>query len=77
MQSQHLLNRSELGRILAGFKREFWLTAFFSVVVNALLLTPTLYMLQLYDRVMVSYSELTLLAISFLCMFLLFVFLMF
>lgn len=71
MQSQHLLNRSELGRILAGFKREFWLTAFFSVVVNALLLTPTLYMLQLYDRVMVSYSELTLLAISFLCVFLL------
>jgi ATP-binding cassette, subfamily C, bacterial exporter for protease/lipase len=71
MQSQNLLDRSELGRVLASFRREFWLMAFFSVVVNTLLLTPTLYMLQLYDRVMVSYSELTLLAVSFLTVFLL------
>jgi ATP-binding cassette subfamily C exporter for protease/lipase len=68
---QTLMNRSELGRVLAGFRREFWLAGFFSLVVNALLLTPTLYMLQLYDRVMVSYSELTLVAVSLITLLLL------
>ena len=71
MQLENILNRSELGRVLAGFKHEFWLAGFFSLVANALLLTPTLYMLQLYDRVMVSHSELTLLAVSMITVFLL------
>lgn len=64
MQLRNFLDRSELGSVLAGFRREFWIAGFFSLVVNALLLTPTLYMLQLYDRVMVSNSELTLVAVS-------------
>jgi ATP-binding cassette subfamily C exporter for protease/lipase len=71
MQLKDFLDRSELGRVLAGFRREFWLAGFFSLVVNALLLTPTLYMLQLYDRVMVSNSELTLVAVSLITVFLL------
>ena len=36
------------------------------MVINLLMLTPTIYMLQVYDRVMVSQSELTLLAMSLL-----------
>ena len=36
----------------------------FSLVANLLMLSPTLYMLQVYDRVMVSRSELTLLMVS-------------
>ena len=71
MASNNFLNRSELGRVLAGFRCEFWLAGVFSLVSNALLLTPTLYMLQLYDRVMVSYSELTLVAVSLITVFLL------
>lgn len=71
MQLKDFLDRSELGRALAGFRREFWIAGFFSLVVNALLLTPTLYMLQLYDRVMVSNSELTLVAVSLITVFLL------
>ena len=71
MQFKNFLDRSELGRVLAGFRREFWIAGFFSLVVNALLLTPTLYMLQLYDRVMVSNSELTLVAVSLITVFLL------
>ena len=63
--------RSELGRVLAGFKREFWLAGLFSLVANLLLLTPTLYMLQLYDRVLASNNELTLLAVSLITVFLL------
>ena len=31
---------------------------------NLLMLTPTLYMLQVYDRVLISHSELTLVAVS-------------
>lgn len=57
---------TELGRVLKRFRQEFWRVGFFSLVINVLLLTPTLYMLQLYDRVMVSFSELTLLAVSLL-----------
>jgi len=48
-------------------QRHLWLAvALASAVVNVLMLAPTLYMLQVYDRVMVSQSELTLLAVSLL-----------
>ena len=70
-KNSNFLDRSELGRALAGFRREFWIAGFFSLVVNLLLLTPTMYMLQLYDRVMVSNSELTLIAVSLITVFLL------
>ncbi len=63
--------RTELRRILWGFRREFYLVGVFSMVANLLMLTPTLYMLQVYDRVMVSRSELTLLAVSVIALFLL------
>ena len=42
----------------------------FSAVCNVLLLMPTVYMLQVFDRVMVSRSELTLLAVSLICLYL-------
>jgi ATP-binding cassette subfamily C exporter for protease/lipase len=38
-------------------------------VVNLLLLTPTVYMLQVYDRVMISQSGLTLVAVSAIALF--------
>jgi ATP-binding cassette subfamily C exporter for protease/lipase len=62
--------RSELSRALWAFRREFLVVAVFSVVANVLLLVPTLYMLQVYDRVMVSRSELTLLVVSLIALFL-------
>ena len=46
------------------FRREFAWVGLFSLVANLLMLTPTLYMLQVFDRVMVSRSELTLLALT-------------
>ena len=42
----------------------------FSMVTNLLMLSPTLYMLQVYDRVLVSRNELTLLAVSLITLFL-------
>lgn len=47
-----------------------WLVALFSMVVNALMMTAPLYMLQVYDRVLGSGSEETLLALSLLVVFL-------
>ncbi len=55
---------SPLLRVMWRLRQEMLATAAFSFVANLLTLTPTLYMLQIYDRVMVSRSELTLLAAS-------------
>jgi ATP-binding cassette subfamily C exporter for protease/lipase len=52
--------RSELTRTLWSFRREFFWIGMFSMIANLLMLTPTVYMLQLYDRVFKSHSEATL-----------------
>jgi len=51
---------------LGDVRRELWTAGVFSAVINACMLMPSLYMLQVYDRVLVSQSELTLLASSIL-----------
>jgi ATP-binding cassette, subfamily C, bacterial len=57
-------------RELGSARREgaglIWATVLFSLVVNALMLTGPLYMLQVYDRVLGSGSEETLVALSIL-----------
>ncbi|MBP8019003.1 MAG: type I secretion system permease/ATPase [Hylemonella sp.] len=50
--------------VLSGFKSEILAVAVFSMVINLIMLAPTLYMLQVFDRVMVSGNVLTLLAVS-------------
>jgi len=70
MSPSAFLARSELGRTLRTFRREFATVGLFSMVANVLMLAPTLYMLQLYDRVLVSRSEWTLLFVSLLTLFL-------
>lgn len=62
-------SRSELTRALWIFRREFLMVAVFSMVANLLQLNSTLYMLQVFDRVMLSRSEGTLLALSLLALF--------
>jgi ATP-binding cassette subfamily C exporter for protease/lipase len=59
------LRTSLLGRSLLGFWREFLWVALFSLFANVLTLSPTLYMLQIFDRVMMSQSELTLITVTF------------
>lgn len=71
MKSSPFFERSDLTRTLWIFRREFMVVGIFSMVANLLMLTPTLYMLQVYDRVMVSGSELTLVAVSLVTLFLL------
>ena len=70
MKTPGFFGRSELTQALWAFRREFLVVGVFSMVANVLLLSPTLYLLQVYDRVMVSRSELTLLAMSLITLFL-------
>ena len=58
-------DRSTLSRQLWTFRKEFIWVGIFSLIANVLMLTPTLYMLQVYGRVMKSGSELTLLMVTF------------
>ncbi|HSH89375.1 MAG TPA: type I secretion system permease/ATPase [Ramlibacter sp.] len=70
MNKPGFFSRSELTQALWAFRREFIVVGIFSFVANLLMLTPTIYMLQIFDRVLVSQSELTLLAISLIALFL-------
>lgn len=70
MKAFSFFSRSELTRTLRLFKYEFLIVGLFSMVANLLMLAPTLYMLQVYDRVLVSRSELTLIFVSLITLYL-------
>ena len=53
-----------LRAVLAAFRGVFVAVGSFSFVMNLLLLMPTLYMLQIYDRVLGSRNEVTLLMLT-------------
>lgn len=54
----------ELARALLTYKRSFVHIGVFSGVINILMLAPALYMLQVYDRVLASGNEMTLLMLT-------------
>lgn len=64
MKIPELLARSELGRSIWTFRREFLWVGIFSLFANVLMLSPTLYMLQVFDRVMLSQNEFTLIGLT-------------
>ena len=64
MKIPALLERSELGRSIWTFRREFVWVGVFSFFSNLLMLAPTLYMLQVFDRVMLSQNEFTLISLT-------------
>lgn len=68
MMMPKFIQRSALGRVIWGFRRELMWVGVFSFFANLLMLTPTLYMLQLFDRVMLSGNEITLAVISLLAL---------
>jgi ATP-binding cassette subfamily C protein len=69
-QSEFARGYAELKAARADQRGLFWAIGLFSVFVNILLLTGPLYMLQVYDRVLGSRSEATLVALSLLVTFL-------
>jgi ATP-binding cassette subfamily C exporter for protease/lipase len=70
MKTPEFFKRSDLTTTLWSFRREFFIVGAFSMIANVLMLTPTIYMLQVYDRVLSSQSELTLIAMSLLALLL-------
>ncbi|MBN8443302.1 MAG: type I secretion system permease/ATPase [Thauera sp.] len=69
MNLSRSIQRSALGTTLWAFRREFAVCLAFTVLINVLMLTPTLYMLQVFDRVMVSHNIMTLLALTLVMLF--------
>ncbi|MDD5400381.1 MAG: type I secretion system permease/ATPase [Sulfurimonas sp.] len=61
---------SELKEAILKSKKSFIMVGFFSLVINILMLVPSLYMLQLYDRVMASRSQDTLIMLTGIVVFL-------
>ncbi|MGH6804793.1 MAG: type I secretion system permease/ATPase, partial [Methyloceanibacter sp.] len=64
--SPKLSKRSELAEILLRFRSAFFGVAAFSALINLLMLTGPLFMLQVYDRVLPSRSVPTLVALMIL-----------
>jgi len=60
---------SELREAIVKSKKSFIMVGFFSLFINILMLVPPLYMLQLYDRVLASRSEDTLIMITAIVIF--------
>lgn len=63
-------NNSGLGKILWSFKKEYISLLIFSMVINILMLTPSIYMLQVYDRVLSSHDDNTLIGLSIVTIYL-------
>lgn len=60
--------KTEIAQALADFKGTFRTVGVFSAIINLLLLVPALYMLQVYDRVLASRNETTLLMLTLLAL---------
>ena len=59
-----MLPRTELNEVLFSFRKAFISAGFFSMVINMLGLVPSIYMLQIYDRVLQSRSTTTLMMLT-------------
>ena len=55
---------NEILSLLKTCKSGFWSVGLFSAIINMLMLVPALYMLQVYDRVLASSSQMTLLMLT-------------
>lgn len=56
--------KNEIEKILLTFKGVFLTIGVFSAIINLMMLAPSLYMLQVYDRVLSSRNETTLLMLT-------------
>jgi ATP-binding cassette subfamily C exporter for protease/lipase len=64
MKTKLLNPKGEIEQVLSMFKRTFITVGTFSAISNMLALVPSLYMLQVYDRVLASRNETTLLMLT-------------
>jgi ATP-binding cassette, subfamily C, bacterial exporter for protease/lipase len=64
MFSSLKLPDNEIGQALSEFKSAFRSVGVFSAIINLLMVVPSLYMMQVYDRVISSRNETTLLMLT-------------
>ena len=64
MKDKYQYEKGDLGQVCASLRHLFVIVGLFSFLVNLLLLTGPLYMLHVYDRVLPSGAEQTLVALS-------------
>ncbi|MYM38690.1 type I secretion system permease/ATPase [Duganella qianjiadongensis] len=64
MKNPLVKSKNEIQQILLTFKSTFVTVGTFSAISNLLMLVPSLYMLQVYDRVLGSRNEVTLLMLT-------------
>ena len=62
---RQLMPSNEITEALVKFKQVFYTIAIFTACINILMLVPSIYMLEVYDRVLVSRNETTLYVLSF------------
>ena len=56
--------QNEIGQAVLAYRSVFRTVGVFSAIINVLMLAPSLYMLQVYDRVLPSRNEMTLLMVT-------------
>ncbi|WP_338766570.1 type I secretion system permease/ATPase [Massilia sp. METH4] len=66
MKNQFFKPKNEIEQVLHTLKRAFLTVGMFSAISNLLMLAPSIYMLQVYDRVLSSRNEYTLLMLTLL-----------
>lgn len=64
MKSNIKIPQNEIALALVECKRTFRTVAVFSAIINLLMLVPSIYMLQVYDRVLGARNEITLLMLT-------------
>ncbi|WP_136417618.1 type I secretion system permease/ATPase [Herbaspirillum sp. ST 5-3] len=64
MKPKFQIPQNEITQALLSFKSAFRTVGVFSLIINMLMLVPSLYMLQVYDRVIPSRNEITLLMLT-------------
>jgi len=62
---RQLMPTNEITEALLKFKQVFYTIAIFTACINILMLVPSIYMLEVYDRVLVSRNETTLYVLTF------------
>ena len=66
---ERFVGDSQLRQALWSMRRQFLVAGLLSATINMLMLTPSVYMLQVFDRVMVSQNTLTLLMVTLITVF--------
>ncbi|MFI0488240.1 MAG: type I secretion system permease/ATPase [Yersinia sp. (in: enterobacteria)] len=59
-----MIPRNEIADVIRTRSKIFWTVGIFTAFINLLMLVPSIYMLQVYDRVLPSRNEITLLMLT-------------